>query len=89
MRIGTLISYLSERTDLPRYQVRNVLKSVVRVIRNEIQAGGAVSFHGLGTFRAKRRSPRIVRNFQGQEVATARAHKVSFKPSKSLKNLLT
>ncbi len=89
MKFGTLIAYLSERNDLPRYQIARILKSVVRTIRNEVQAGSSITFRGLGTFRAKQRGSRIVQNFQGQRVATRPRRKVSFLPSKSLKKLLT
>lgn len=88
MTVPILIRRLAERLGVPNYRAGFALRVVVDQIRWALSNGEPVTLHGLGTFRVKRCGSRVIEDFKGRAHVT-RGRKVSFKPSKSLRNVLS
>jgi integration host factor subunit beta len=57
-----LIDRVAERVQLPKYQTEAVVTIFLRCIMDALRAGDKVELRGFGSFRRRRRQPRVGRN---------------------------
>jgi nucleoid DNA-binding protein len=57
-----LVDYVAERVQLPKYQTKAVVTSVLQGIMDALRTGDTVALRGFGSFRLRRRPPRVGRN---------------------------
>ena len=89
MKKKDLILSISERSRVSYSVANSVVKSLVKMIAQSLEAGDKVTLSGLGTFRTKVRKAKPARNLQtGETVYLPEGKKISFKPSLSFKKLL-
>jgi nucleoid DNA-binding protein len=88
LKASALVVRLAAANDLPRYRAGFFLRSLVVELREELARGGGITIHGIGTFRVKRCSARMIDDFRGRPCVTP-GRKMSFRPSKSLRRLLS
>lgn len=88
MTVPQLIHRLSGVSGLPRTRTALLVRDFVSVVQEELTRGGSVTLHGLGTLRVKACSSRIIESFRGRTCVTP-GRKVSFRPSRSLRSLIS
>jgi integration host factor subunit beta len=57
-----LIDRIAENVQLPKYQTEAVVTIFLQCIMDALQAGDKVELRGFGSFRRRRRRPRVGRN---------------------------
>jgi integration host factor subunit beta len=57
-----LIDRIAENVQLPKYQTEAVVTIFLQCIMDALQAGDKVELRGFGSFRRRRRLPRVGRN---------------------------
>jgi integration host factor subunit beta len=57
-----LIDRIAENVQLPKYQTEAVVTVFLQCIMDALQAGDKVELRGFGSFRRRRRRPRVGRN---------------------------
>ena len=57
-----LVDHVAERVQLPKYKTEAVVTSVLQCIMDTLRAGDTVELRGFGSFRLRRRPPRVGRN---------------------------
>ena len=57
-----LIDRIAENVQLPKYQTEVVVTIFLQCIMDALQAGDKVELRGFGSFRRRRRLPRVGRN---------------------------
>src|SRR5262245_4335619 len=62
MTKSELIDRVAERVQLPKYQTAMVVTLVLRCMMDALRAGDKVELRGFGSFRLRRRHPRVGRN---------------------------
>jgi nucleoid DNA-binding protein len=62
MTKAELVDYVAERVQLPKYQTAAVITSVLQGIMDALRRGDTVELRGFGSFRLRRRQPRVGRN---------------------------
>lgn len=87
MTAPALIRRLAARLGWPTYKAGFALRAVVAEVRAAVAAGEPLTLHGLGTLHVKRCGSRVIEDFKGSTHVT-RGRKISFRPSKSLRDLL-
>lgn len=71
------------------YQANKVLKSLIRIVVEELKSSGKVQISGLGTFKVRQTKARTARNPKtGETIQVPASKKVSFKASSSLKRII-
>lgn len=88
MNAPRLVRYLAKELECADYRAGWTLRAFVQVVRGALGRGEVVTISGLGTLRVKRCGSRVVYDFKGTPQVTP-GRKVSFRPSKSLRSLLT
>lgn len=86
MKKTELIAEISEKTGLTKKDTEKALNAAVEVVSAALANGEKVSIAGFGTFEAKLRPARVVRNPKTQapmEIAESRVP--AFKAGKALK----
>lgn len=81
-----LIAAISERTALPKSNVKAMVDAFSDAVAEALSEGDKVSIIGFGTFKVSERSERKARNPKTGEIITIPAHKVpAFTAGNSLK----
>ncbi len=62
MTKAELVDHVAERVQLPKYKTEAVVTSVLQCIMDTLRAGDTVELRGFGSFRLRRRPPRVGRN---------------------------
>jgi integration host factor subunit beta len=62
MTKAELVDYVAERVQLPKYQTEAIVTGVLQGIMDALRAGDNVELRGFGSFRLRRRQPRVGRN---------------------------
>ena len=62
MTKSELIDRVAERVQLPKYQTEMVVTLVLQCMMDALRAGDKVELRGFGSFRLRRRHPRVGRN---------------------------
>lgn len=89
MKKPDIIKQVAKYSGLTQGQANVVIKSLIKVIQNNLIKGETVSLSGLGSFRAKARKARQGRNPKtGIIVPVPAGKKVSFKPTTTLRKLI-
>ena len=89
MKKPDVIKQVAENSGLTRGQANIAIKSLIKVIQDNLIKGETVSLSGLGSFRAKDRKARQGRNPKtGTIVPVPAGKKVSFKPTTTLRKLI-
>ena len=57
-----LIDHVAESVQLPKYQTEAVITIFLQCIMDALQTGDKVELRGFGSFRRRRRQPRVGRN---------------------------
>ena len=84
MTKAELVDYVAERVQLPKYQTEAVVTSVLQGITDALRTGDKVALHGFGSFRLRRRQPRVGRNPKtGDTVQIPAKHVPCFTAGKS------
>lgn len=86
MNVAELVDVISERTGETKTKSREILKTALDVITEEVQYGGRVSIVGFGSFFRAERQARIGRNPQTGEIVKISSTSVPrFKAGKDFK----
>ena len=84
-----LLQYISEKNDIPKSEILEFIKEIVRVIRHGLERDGRVIIRGLGCFELRWQKNRQGRNPQTGGVIDIPAHsRVHFKPESALKRFI-
>lgn len=84
-----LVKAISERSGVPRTQVRAVLKALAEETREQLQSGENVSVRGLGTWSRAFRKGRVVRSVSNRrKMWIGGRHRVRFRPTRSLQEAI-
>lgn len=87
MNKGELIAAVAAKTELNRKQSEAALTGIVDVITESLVKGEKIQLIGFGTFEAKERPARTVRNPRtGEAVKIAASKAPVFKAGKALKD---
>ena len=71
---------------IPLMTVESIVKDVMRLMANTLEAGDRIEIRGFGSFSLRYRAPRLARNPKtGVQLTTGGKHTVHFKPGKALK----
>lgn len=82
-----LIDALSEKSSLPKTQVKSVLDALADVAQQQVKAGNDVYLNGLGRLRVVKTSARTGRNPRtGEALNIPAKNRVTFVSSKALKD---
>ncbi len=80
---------MANNSDLTKQQAEGVVQTVLDSIVDSLQSGDKVEVRGFGSFRLRKRRPRIARNPKTGESVQVPAKKVAyFKLGKELKELI-
>lgn len=88
MTASELANRLGGFCDVPTYKARRFVRGLAVLLRADLERGISTAITGLGTFRVKGCGSRVVKDFRGHRHATP-SRKISFKPSKSLRDILS
>jgi integration host factor subunit beta len=84
-----LVDYIAERVQLPKYQTEAVVTSVLQGIMDALRTGDTVALRGFGSFRLRRRPPRVGRNLKtGDRVQIPAMQVPRFTAGKTLRALV-
>src|SRR5450755_3083078 len=84
------IEAVAGRTDAKKSEVEAIAEAILKTIADSLASGERVDFRGFGSFEAKDMKARMGRNpATGEALSIAATRKVTFKPSKDLKEKLT
>lgn len=82
-----LIANLVVRTNMTKAEVLHFMSALEQTIHDELTNGGEVSLVSMGKFKVKETKERTGRNPKtGETVLIAARRKVTFTPSKALKD---
>ena len=85
-----LIEAVAGRTDAKKSEVEAIAEAILKTIADSLASGERVDFRGFGSFEVKDTKARMGRNpATGEALSIAATRKVTFKPSKDLKEKLT
>ena len=62
MTKAELVDHVAEHVQLPKHQTEAVVTCVLQGIMDALRAGDTVELRGFGSFRLRRRQPRVGRN---------------------------
>jgi nucleoid DNA-binding protein len=87
MRNRRVVETVAARAGVSILAARRAIWGTVEAIHQSLQQREPVTIYGLGTFRVKRATPRVIQSFGcgGQIVVGSR--KISFLPSRALRRL--
>lgn len=89
MNKSELVIAVSDRTGLPRHEVREIVDSVFGIITESLTGGDKVTIAGFGSFIASEKQPRLGVNPRTMERIEIPAHvAVRFKPGNELADSL-
>jgi DNA-binding protein HU-beta len=81
-----LCNAIAEKTGLPKADVEKMLEAYVQVVTQTLKAGGEVTIAGFGTFLAKERKGRALKNPRTREPIEVPSVRVAkFKAGSNLK----
>ncbi|QCI24151.1 HU family DNA-binding protein [Buchnera aphidicola (Muscaphis stroyani)] len=84
-----LINVISEKSNLPKIQVKSTLDTTLSAIVESLKKGESVQIVGFGTFKVNLRASRTGRNPQtGKEIIIPATKVPSFISGKNLKNAI-
>lgn len=90
MKKGDLIEEMAKASGESQAASARVLDALIKVLADEVAAGGEVVIAGLGAFRVSHRQARAGRNPRtGEAIAIGASRTVRFVPSPALKKALT
>lgn len=88
MKMNEVYSKLSERTGLTKKDSENAIKELVKIVEEEVRAGGTVSILGFATFACKEVEERTYSNPKTKEGVIKPAHReMKVKVSSNLKDI--
>jgi DNA-binding protein HU-beta len=90
MNKAGLIEKISAEADVPRKKAEEMVDSMVKIVVEELKAGGEVTITGFGTFLAKTRHARGGVNPQkpSERIKIPEVKVAKFKTGKNLKDAL-
>jgi integration host factor subunit beta len=89
MTKAELVDHVAERVQLPKYQTETVVTIVLQGIMDALRAGDKVELRGFGSFRLRRRPPRVGRNPKTGDTVQIPATQVPwFRAGKALRMLV-
>ena len=89
MTKGDLIKEVSGAVEMTRKESEVIVESILDSIVKALRSGDKVEIRGFGSFRTRRRQPRIGRNPKTGTRVEVPAKKIPyFKPSKELKDVV-
>jgi DNA-binding protein HU-beta len=84
--LGTAIS---EKHELPKKQVNQVLEDMIDMVRGHLKKGNRIRISGLGILQVRKRAARMGRNpATGEPVKIKASKKVAFRAAKDLKEAI-
>jgi len=84
-----LIEHIALHADISKAAAARALEATIGAVKTTLNAGGAVSLVGFGTFAVGKRAPRLGRNPRTGAAIKIKAAKVpKFRPGKALKDAL-
>lgn len=89
MKKSTIISEITEKTNLPKKEVVLVVDTMLDVITTSLKEGDSVSISGFGSFLLVERKPKeLYLPGTKNKVYVKAKRAVRFRPSKKLKDLI-
>jgi len=86
MTKADLISNISNKTGLEKFEVQATVEAMMQEIKASLINGDNVYLRGFGSFIVKTRAEKIGRNIKNNTALVIPAHNIpSFKPAKSFK----
>lgn len=86
MNKSELISIISEKSNLPKTQIKKILEMALKIIIQSLKNGNSVQLVGFGTFKVNKRAARIGRNPQtGQAIYISATKTPVFTSGKTFK----
>ncbi len=84
-----LIDAISEKADLPKTKVNEVLNLLIDNIKKSVKKGSSVQLVGFGTWKKSKRKARTGRNPQtGETIKIKASNTVRFSAGKAFKDIL-
>jgi integration host factor subunit beta len=84
-----LIKRVAGEIKLSQKDTRKVIDTLICGVTEALQQGEKVELRGFGSFRLKRRGPRVGRNPKtGDQIYTPSKNILFFRPSKDLKKII-
>lgn len=89
MTKADIVTYVATATGVTKLETEILLDGFFKTMTNALANGDHIEIRGFGTFRAKKRSPRMARNPQtGAAIALGERFVPTFKPSRELRQIV-
>jgi DNA-binding protein HU-beta len=83
MRKADLVTRISEKTEISKYDVLLTLETFFKEVKDSIAEGENVYVRGFGSFIAKKRAKKVGRNIKANKAIEIPEHFIpAFKPAK-------
>jgi DNA-binding protein HU-beta len=81
-----IVDQIAAGTGLTKVETEAVVEGFIASVIGALRRGDHIEIRGFGTFKVKKRAPRVARNPRtGESVPVAEQHIPLFKPSRELK----
>ncbi len=74
MTKADIVSEITEKTGLRRYEVQEIVDAFLETVRDALESGEPVYLRGFGTFTFKKRAKKIARNIAKNEPIVVPEH---------------
>lgn len=89
MTKADVVNVIASATGLTKVETEAVVNGFISTIRDSLKDGKGIEIRGFGTFKVRRKKPRVARNPRsGEKVNIPEKFVPVFKPSKELKTVV-
>lgn len=89
MTKADVVNVIASATGLTKVETEAVVNGFISTIRDSLKDGKGIEIRGFGTFKVRKKKPRVARNPRsGEKVNIPEKFVPVFKPSKELKTVV-